>query len=50
MILASSILTAQYPSEVSPGIFGPIITDPFEEMYSVVFWWPDPPRVKSILS
>ena len=37
MILLSSILTAQYPSEESTGIFGPIITDPFEERYSVVF-------------
>ena len=37
MILPLSSLTAQYPSEVSPGIFGPMIADPFEERYSEVF-------------
>ena len=45
MILPSSSLTAQYPSELFPGIFGPIITDPFEKRYSEVFGWPDPPRI-----
>ena len=37
MILPLSSLTAQYPSELFPGIFGPIITDSFEKRYSVVF-------------
>ena len=37
MILPLSSLTAQYPSEVSPGISGPMIADPFKERYSVVF-------------